>query len=42
MDNYDSYKKITFTNDITKVEKDEDDYPPYQNNSNNLSREKRL
>ncbi len=41
MDNYDSYKKITFPNDISKVEKTEDDYPPYQNNSN-LSREKRL
>ncbi len=41
MDNYDSNKKISFPNDISKVEKTEDDYPPYQNNSN-LSREKRL
>ena len=41
MDNYDSYKKISFPNDISKVEKAEDEYPPYQNN-NNLSREKRL
>ena len=40
-DNYDSYKKITFPNDISKVEKTEDEYPPYQNN-NHLSREKRL
>ena len=41
MDNYDSHKKISFPNDISKVEKAEDEYPPYQNN-NNLSREKRL
>ena len=41
MDNYDSNKKISFPNDISKVEKAEDEYPPYQNN-NNLSREKRL
>ena len=41
MDNYDSNKKISFSNDISKVEKIEDEYPPYQNN-NNLSREKRL
>ncbi len=41
MDNYDSNKKISFPNDISKVEKREDEYPPYQNN-NNLSREKRL